>query len=120
MTKNNSSRQAVSSCCCPFCDDPTCPDEGEGKYSCKNEEKVALHHVDCIGLYCPVPVMMAREEIESLEKGKIMELVADDPASAEDIPRWAKRAGHSLLAVKKEGEIFRFLIQKEKEERTGD
>jgi len=42
-----------------------------------------------------------------------MELVADDPASAEDIPRWAKRTGHTLLAMRKVEEDYHFLLQKE-------
>jgi len=101
-----------ATCSCPFCDDPICPDNSDGSYTCKNDGKLIIHRVDCVGLYCPVPVMQAKEEIDQLEEGCLMEVAADDPASAEDIPRWAKRAGHLLVKMKKDGEEYRFLIQK--------
>ncbi|HED24452.1 MAG TPA: sulfurtransferase TusA family protein [Firmicutes bacterium] len=116
MNKEQRKEQNAATCGCPFCDDPFCPDPAADQYRCKNEQKAVFHRVDCIGLYCPVPVMRAGEEIARLGKGEIMELLADDPASAEDIPRWAKRAGHSMLAMKREDEGYRFLIRKEREE----
>ncbi|MEM2924733.1 MAG: sulfurtransferase TusA family protein [Methanocellales archaeon] len=68
--------------------------------------------LDCIGLYCPVPVFKTREEMDKLEAGEILEVLADDPAAEEDIRRWAKRTGNELLELKKEGRIIRFLIRK--------
>ncbi|MEM2990886.1 MAG: sulfurtransferase TusA family protein [Halobacteria archaeon] len=52
--------------------------------------------LDCIGLYCPVPVFKTREEMDKLEAGEILEVLADDPAAEEDIRRWAKRTGKDL------------------------
>lgn len=68
--------------------------------------------LDCIGLYCPVPVFKTREEMDKLEAGEILEVLADDPAAEEDIRRWAKRTGNELLELKKEGRVIRFLIKK--------
>ena len=68
--------------------------------------------LDCVGLYCPAPVMNTRTEIDGLEAGTFLEVVADDLAAWEDIPRWAKRAGHNLIKNWKEGDEFHFLIQK--------
>jgi len=115
MSKDNLNMKEARACSCPFCDEPICPDPADGKYSCKNDGKLKIHLVDCVGLYCPVPVMRAKEEIDQLEDGNLMELVADDPASAEDIPRWAKRAGHLFLSMHQDGEEYHFLIQKGKE-----
>ncbi len=70
--------------------------------------------LDCLGLYCPEPVFRTREEISKLAEGDVLEIMADDPASEEDIPRWAKRTGHELLELKKEGDQFYFLIRKGK------
>ncbi len=74
------------------------------------EEK--KHHLDCVGLYCPAPVMNTRTEIDGLEPGAVLEVVADDLAAWEDIPRWAKRAGHTVIKSWKEGEELHFLIKK--------
>ncbi len=103
-------------CSCPFCDQPICPEPAEGQYTCKQDGRLKIHRVDCVGLYCPVPVMRAREEIDQLEKNNLLELVADDPASAEDIPRWAKRAGHTVVKVERVGDEYHYFILKGREE----
>lgn len=70
--------------------------------------------LDCIGLFCPEPLFQTREQIDSIETGEILEVLADDPAAEEDIKRFAKRTGHEIIKFeKKEGHI-RFLIKKSK------
>jgi len=68
--------------------------------------------LDCVGLYCPEPVFRTRQEIDKLEVDKILEVIADDPASEEDIPRLVKRLGHQLLELRKEKDQFHFIIKK--------
>ena len=68
--------------------------------------------VDCIGLYCPMPLLKTREEIDTLEEGQILELIADDPAAEEDIQRFAKRTGNEILKMEKDGDNIIFLIKK--------
>jgi TusA-related sulfurtransferase len=68
--------------------------------------------LDCIGLYCPVPIAKTKEEIEKIEVGQVLKVEADDPAAEEDIKRWAKRTGHELLEFKKEGMILTFFIKR--------
>jgi TusA-related sulfurtransferase len=80
----------------------------------KNEILKPDSSLDCIGLYCPVPIARTREEIDKLKPGQILEVEADDPAAEEDIKRWAKHTGHEILAFKKEGKIIHFLIRKTK------
>ncbi len=100
-------------CSCPFCDEPICPDVEDERYTCNNDGRLKIHRVDCVGLYCPVPVMRAREEIDQLETNNLLEIVADDPASAEDIPRWAKRAGHTVVKIEQDGDEYHYFILKE-------
>lgn len=68
--------------------------------------------LDCIGLYCPIPVFRTKEEIDKLSVGQILEVVADDPAAEEDIKYWAKNAGQEILEVQVERGKIRFLIRK--------
>jgi tRNA 2-thiouridine synthesizing protein A len=70
--------------------------------------------LDCIGLYCPMPVLKTRQEIDKLALGEILEVLADDPAAEEDIKAWAKRAGQRIIEVGETQEGMRFLIQKVK------
>jgi TusA-related sulfurtransferase len=68
--------------------------------------------LDCVGLYCPEPVFRTRQEIDKLEPGETLEVVADDPAAEEDIPLLVKRLGLELVETNKEGDQIRFVIRK--------
>ena len=76
--------------------------------------KRAHQILDCIGLYCPMPVFNTRKEMDKLAIGEILEVLADDPAAEEDLKAWAKWAGQKILEIEKTGEGMRFIIQKEK------
>ena len=76
--------------------------------------KQAHRVLDCIGLYCPTPILNTRQEIDKLAVGEILEVLADDPAAEEDIKAWAKHAGQRILSIDKTKEGMKFLIQKEK------
>ncbi|TRO51548.1 sulfurtransferase TusA family protein [Candidatus Bathyarchaeota archaeon] len=68
--------------------------------------------LDCIGLYCPEPVFRARQEIDKLDVGEVLEVVADDPAAEEDIPRLVKRLGLELVEMYKDNDLIHFVIKK--------
>ena len=70
--------------------------------------------LDCIGLYCPLPILKTRQEIDKLALGEVLEVWADDPAAEEDLKAWAKRSGQKILEIEKTDEGMRFLILKEK------
>jgi len=76
--------------------------------------KRAHQILDCIGLYCPMPVLKTRQEMDKLALGEILEVLADDPAAEEDIKAWAKRTGQRIIELEKTQEGMRFLIQKVK------
>jgi len=75
--------------------------------------KQAHQILDCIGLYCPTPVLKTRQEMDKLAIGETLEVLTDDPAAEEDLKAWAKRTGQKILEIEKTGEGMRFLIQKE-------
>ena len=68
--------------------------------------------MDCIGLYCPMPVLNTRQAMDKLTVGETLEVLADDPAAEPDIKSWAKRTGQKILLIEKTSEGLRFLIQK--------
>ena len=68
--------------------------------------------LDCVGLYCPEPVFRTRQEIDKLVIGEVLEVVADDPAAEEDIPRLVKRLGQQLVEMRKEEDQFIFVIKR--------
>ena len=68
--------------------------------------------LDCIGLFCPEPLFQTREAMDALDVGAVLEVFADDPAAEEDLTRFAKRAGHEVVAIDDLGDHKRFLIRK--------
>jgi tRNA 2-thiouridine synthesizing protein A len=68
--------------------------------------------LDCIGLYCPMPIARTKEEIDKLEAGQVLKVEADDPAAEEDLKSWARRTGNEILKIGKEGAIVTFFIRK--------
>jgi tRNA 2-thiouridine synthesizing protein A len=79
-----------------------------------NSPKQADRTLDCIGLYCPMPVIRTKEAIDKLAVGETLEVLADDSAAEEDLKAWAKRTGQKMLEIGKTSEGMRFLIQKTK------
>lgn len=68
--------------------------------------------IDCIGLFCPMPIVKTREAIKRLAVGQVLEMLADDPASDPDMRSWTRITGHELLEVTHEGGVYRFLVRK--------
>jgi TusA-related sulfurtransferase len=75
---------------------------------------VEVHHrVDARGLYCPIPVYKTRQAVLEAKPKEVVEVLADDPASEEDITRWAKRTGNTILKLEQCDDYLRFLVQKD-------
>jgi TusA-related sulfurtransferase len=77
-----------------------------------NSKVKPKRELDCVGLYCPEPVFRTRQEIDKLDIGQVLEVVADDPAAEEDIPRLVKRLNQQLVELRKEKDQFHFIIKK--------
>lgn len=73
---------------------------------------IPVKTLDCIGLYCPEPLFQTREGIDTIAVGEILEVFADDPAAEEDLKRFAKRAGHEIVALENDGHQVRVLIRR--------
>ena len=68
--------------------------------------------VDCVGLYCPMPLALTRQAIDNLQKGQVLKVEADDPAAEEDIAILVKRTGHELITFEKKDNTLIFYIKK--------
>ena len=68
--------------------------------------------LDCVGLFCPMPILKTREAMRAMAVGQLLEMLSDDPASEADMKSWTRRTGHELVAVEKDGTVFRFIVRK--------
>ena len=76
------------------------------------DEQEIQHHLDATGLVCPEPVMLLHGKVRSMPAGELLEVIATDPSTERDIPRFCQFLGHTLEAHDQQGSIFRYLIRK--------
>jgi len=70
--------------------------------------------LDCVGLYCPMPIVKTVEKIKAMKPGEILEVVADDKGIKQDIPAWCEATGHEFLGVEEEGGEIKVYVKKAK------
>jgi len=68
--------------------------------------------LDARGLFCPSPVMQTNVELSKMQDGEILTVLADDPAAEDDIANWARKLGHEVIKMEKNGNEIRFEIKK--------
>ena len=66
-----------------------------------------------VGLECSVVFARLDEELGRRAPGESILLVTDDPTSPIEIVRWTDRTGHSVIAHRREGTLYQFLVRKE-------
>ena len=68
--------------------------------------------LDCVGLFCPMPILKTRDALKAMSVGQVLEMTSDDPASEADMKSWTTRTGHDLLEIDKNGAVYRFVVRK--------
>jgi tRNA 2-thiouridine synthesizing protein A len=68
--------------------------------------------LDCVGLFCPMPILKTRDAMKGMAVGETLEMLSDDPASEADMKSWTARTGQELLEIKRNGAVFRFIVRK--------
>ncbi len=73
----------------------------------------AHHHLyDALGLRCPEPVMMLRLKMRQIGDGETVLIIADDPATTRDIPKFCAFMEHRLLASRTDHLPYLYLLAK--------
>ncbi len=68
--------------------------------------------LDCIGLYCPMPIVKTAEKIKSLKPGQVLEVLADDAGIKEDMPTWCRATGNEFLGTFDGDEEIKVYVRK--------
>ncbi len=68
--------------------------------------------LDARGLYCPEPVMMLHNKISDVAAGQLIEVLATDPSTERDIPKFCNFLGHELVDQEQRGDEYIYLIRK--------
>jgi len=68
--------------------------------------------LDARGLFCPEPVMMLHNRINDVQPGGVLRVVATDPSTTRDIPRFCQFLGHELVHQGESDDLFIYLIRR--------
>lgn len=77
-----------------------------------NDDANTEHLLDARGLFCPEPVMLLHKKIREIGEGEILTMVATDPSTARDVPKFCHFLGHELIRTSEEDNLFRYSIRK--------
>ncbi len=68
--------------------------------------------LDATGLFCPEPVMLLHNAVRDIAAGAVLKVVATDPSTRRDIPKFCAFLGHDLLLQQERDGRFIYFIRK--------
>lgn len=72
----------------------------------------ADYQLDTRGLFCPEPVMLLHKKIREISAGETVSVIATDPSTSRDIPKFCHFLGHELLSSSEADKEYHYLIRK--------
>lgn len=79
------------------------------KFEKKGDKSYML---DVCGYVCPHPQIYCKKSLEKMGEGDTLEMIFDNPSSAETIIQMLDQAGHEIVEKRNEGSKIIFVIQK--------
>lgn len=71
-----------------------------------------VYLLDVMGYVCPHPQIYTKKALEKMSKGDILELLFDNPSSAESVAAMCDASGIQIIEKKKDGAGFCWKIKK--------
>jgi TusA-related sulfurtransferase len=68
--------------------------------------------LDACGLVCPLPLLKAKQVLNKLDSGLILEVVCTDPGSVRDFEAFARQSGNELLKQSETGGQYSHWLKK--------
>lgn len=79
---------------------------------------MSLRRLDVRGAKCPIPIVKAKKEMDTMAPGDELEVTSTDPGSVPDFKGWVKTAKHAALKSQTTGkdetgrDIYVHLLEK--------
>lgn len=68
--------------------------------------------LDARGLTCPLPLLKAKQALNKLDSGTVLEVICTDAGSVRDFEVFAKQSGNELLKQQDEGGEYTHWLRK--------
>ena len=72
--------------------------------------------LDARGLNCPLPILKAKKALADMSSGQLLKVIATDPSTRRDIPKFCVFLGHELVEQAVDGATYLYLIRKKTEQ----
>jgi len=59
-----------------------------------------------------MPIARAKQELDKMKSGEILEIMADDPGFENDLPAWCRMTGETFISIEKENNILKGYVKK--------
>lgn len=67
--------------------------------------------LDTSDLYCPEPIMLMHNKVRDMMPGAVLQVIATDPATTRDVPKFCQFLGHELIEQRTTEEFYRYFIR---------
>ena len=67
--------------------------------------------LDASGLHCPEPVMLLHNKVRDLPAGAVLKVIASDPSTRRDIPKFCMFLGHELQQQAQHEGVYLYWIR---------
>ena len=68
--------------------------------------------LDTSGLNCPLPIIKAKKEINSMDAGQVLHVISTDPGAVMDFDSFASQTGNEIISSDSRDNKFFFMIKK--------
>lgn len=77
----------------------------------KDADSDSQEQLDTRGLYCPEPIMLMHGKARDMNPGDVLHVLASDPATTRDIPKFCHFLGHELTEQAQDGDEYHYWIR---------
>jgi tRNA 2-thiouridine synthesizing protein A len=68
--------------------------------------------LDVKGKMCPMPVALTKRKLDGMASGQLLEVTGEGELEFDNIQRWVKNNGHSVVEASKDAGEFKLVIKK--------
>ena len=86
--------------------------DGQNLQSSTQRQSDEIEVLDAKDLYCPEPVMLLHNKVRDLPGGDLLKVLATDPSTERDIPKFCVFLGHELIEATRDDTLFTYVIRK--------
>jgi tRNA 2-thiouridine synthesizing protein A len=69
-------------------------------------------NLDTCGLNCPLPLLKAKQALNKLSSGEVLQVVSTDPGSVRDFQVFSDQSGHALLSSREDDGKYYYELKK--------